>query len=281
MRRIALLIFCVLIALGGGCESAQSFVNAAMPSLGFQSVRVTDLTMEGIDLAFDVEVDNPNPIKMPLADLDYELVAGGTRLAAGRVNVKGSIPARSSREITVPTTLRFDDLLTMLENVPAGTMVPFTFQGTVATDELPGLGDVQLPVQIDGELPIPAIPQVSVVSLEWDELSLMKAQARLTLDIVNTNQFTFELDQLAYAFELGGVTVADTKLRETARFAESASRTIELPLTIRPVKLGMAAFQMMHGNSASYRLSGQMNVETPYGPLLMPFDSAGSTPLVR
>ena len=43
----------------------------------------------------------------------------------------------------------------------------------------------------------------------------------------------------------------------------------------------MAAFNMLRGEGAAYRIHGNMSADTPFGPLALPYDSSGDTKFTR
>ena len=56
-----LLIIAALL-LGLGCAGVQDLINIQTPNVSVADVRFLGISFEGIDLAFDVNVDNPNSL---------------------------------------------------------------------------------------------------------------------------------------------------------------------------------------------------------------------------
>lgn len=277
IRRAALTALIALATGLAGCETLQGFVDTApKPSARIKAVNLGALSLEQAALNFDVEIDNPYSVGLPLVDLDYAIASDGRAFLSGAAPISGSIPARGSRIVTVPATVRFADLMGALEGVRPGAVVPYTADLNLSVDA-PGLGEVKLPLQKRGELPIPTVPSVALESIDWESLTLERAAALLTIRITNLNQFPLDLSRLDYALSLAGTPVVETSLRQAVSFSAGGEGVLEIPIALAPKDLGLAAFRMLTGDGAGYELGGLMNVDTPFGPLDLPFQSAGRT----
>src|ERR671920_423948 len=109
MRRpLSLLTLLLSCAFAPGCASLS---NVQKPSASVTAMTLGEVDAEGFTMNFGVNVANPNSIALPLAGADYKLGIGGVGVLGGKTRSQGSIPARSSREITVPVSVAFDNLL--------------------------------------------------------------------------------------------------------------------------------------------------------------------------
>jgi hypothetical protein len=99
----------------------------------------------------------------------------------------------------------------------------------------------------------------------------------LQLNIGNHNDFDLGLKQLAYDLSLGGVPVVKTAIAKPTTLAKGQKGVLDIPLSFNPMDLGMAVFKMISGHGAGYGLAGSMDVDTPFGPLHLPFNKIGQT----
>jgi hypothetical protein len=63
--------------------------------------------------------------------------------------------------------------------------------------------------------------------------------------------------------------------------ARGGEQVIEIPISLVPQELGLAAMNVFSGSAASYDLGGTMSVTTPFGPMSLPFERSGQTSLTR
>ncbi len=279
-RRIALTrpaVLALLLALMAGCDSVGSMLKGIdKPTASIRGVKLDHLDLQGATLAFDVEVKNPYDVPLPLANADYSLASKGATFLTGQADVQGVVPARGAQRVTLPARISFSQLLSTLQGVRPGAVVPYEAALNLGVDA-PVAGRLSLPLRKAGELPVPAPPVVELASVNWKSLSLDKAEAELELGVTNPNDFPVTLGRMGYALSLGGVKIAETGVNEGARFGKNDRKTLRIPIAIRPSDLGMAAFRMLTGEGASYSIAGDMALDTPFGALTAPFARSGRT----
>ena len=57
--------------------------------------------------------------------------------------------------------------------------------------------------------------------------------------------------------------------------------TLPVNVSFSPARLGLGLFRTLSGEGASYRISGSLECQTPYGPLDLPYDKSGTAPFRR
>ena len=268
----------VLAVMGiGGCDTLQSILDAApKPTASIKGVGLTDLTLESAELRFDMDIANPYSVPLPLVGMQYELACAEGRLLNGSADLSGSVPAQGTKTVQLPVRLTFAGLLSTLKQVRPGSVVPYTAQLGLSVDA-PGIGRLELPLRKQGELPIPAVPEVKLTKVQWDKLSWEEAKATLNIRLKNTNQFPLDLNTITYNLALGGTPVGKVELSRSAKLPAGEAGDLELPLSIQPVKLGLAAFQLLRGEGSSYELTGAISASTPFGPIELPLSATGQT----
>jgi len=271
---------CTLLPLAG-CETMSNLLkDMDKPSASISNVRFQDISLSDITLLFDVDVNNPYDVPLPLVNVSYGLASKGTNFLDGQADVQGTVPAKGKKTIQLPAKVTFASLLSAVQGVKMGSVVPYSAEMGLAVDA-PAVGRLTLPIKKQGELPIPAVPDVSLESVEWKSLTLQNAEAVLKLKVVNNNEFPLDLSKLAYNLTLGDTPIAQTSLTQAAKFSKGGTGTLDIPISLKPSNLGLAAFNMLTGKNASYSLSGNMDVDTPFGAMNMPFSKKGSTKLVQ
>ncbi len=267
----------------GGCSVLEDYVEQlgeTSASANITGVSLVDFSLSGATLAFDVEVNNPYAVALPLLDIGWSVGSGGTELMSGNFEPDQALAAASSTTLTLPASFAFADVLSVLSSIKPGSIVPYELDANLSVDA-PLVGRLSLPLANEGELPIPTVPDIELKGIAWDELSMSEARATLRLGIGNTNAFPLSLDTMFYDLALGGTSVASTSVAESVDISEGESAVIEIPISFAPADLGFAVFKMLTGDGAAYALAGTLEVGTPFGPLSLPFDRTGNTPFTR
>jgi len=265
----------MLLATVSGCEALSVLLgDTEKPSVSLTGVHLEALNLTSATLLFDVSLSNPYAIDLPLAKLEYGFLSKGKQFLTGTADVAGSVPAKSSRVLSVPAKISFPELLKILDGVRPGSVVPYTANFVVSLD-VPGGKTLDLPLRKEGELPVPTMPEITLEDVQWEGLSLEKATALLKLRVLNRNEFPLELSKLSYGLTLGTARIADSSVEQAVAFTAGGENTIEVRTSFAPKDLGLSAFTMLTGSGSSYKLGGTMNVTTPFGPLDLPYEGSG------
>ncbi len=263
---------CVLAL--NGCDSVLAGLDK--PRASVKGARLSGLTLTGATLDFDVAVDNPYGVPLPLTDLRYGLSSGNSAqpFAQGKANVAGTIPAKGSRTLQVPVTLDFASVMGLVQGLRPGKLLPYQADLELSVDA-PGVGLIGLPLRQSGQLPIPAVPKFDVSQLKWSELSLSRVAGTMDLGITNTNEFPLNLSALSYVLSLGGNRVFESVAKNGLDLAPGAAGRLQIPISFSPAQAGLGLLSMLGGSGGGYNLEGILDAKTPFGALALPFAQAG------
>jgi LEA14-like dessication related protein len=279
LRLATFVLACVCLI--GGCKSLDGLLAAApKPTARVLSAELKNLSLEGLDLVFHVEVANPYSANLPLADLTYALNSVGNTLLQGGIKPAGTVPARGTTVIRLPARLSFAALMKTLKSVTPGSVVPYQVELNLSIDA-PVLGMLTLPLSHAGELPIPAVPQVELTSVAIDKLSLDQITTLVKLRVKNTNQFPLDLTELGVKLALGGMEVGGSKLAKSVSLPSGADIALEIPISFSPRSVGIGLMNLLRGKQIGYSVSGSIQAESRFGPLALPFNHAGNTAVTR
>ena len=280
MRILALLLTLAAACLTG-CESLTDVLkNAPRPSARIVGASLHDLSLERVDLLFDVEVTNPYPTTLPLTDLSYSVASAGQTIAEGGVKPASAIPARGSKVLQIPAGIRFSSLMSALKSVRPGSVVPYNADFKLAVDA-PVVGLMTIPLSHQGELPVPAVPDVTMTSFDVGALSLDKVEAIARMRVKNTNQFDVDIARLGFNLVLGGQQVAGTSVTNGGKLVPGQEGTIAVPLSFSPKEFGIGLFNLLRGSESSYSVFGSLETDTRFGALKLPFDRKGNARISR
>jgi LEA14-like dessication related protein len=147
----------------GGCDAMQA-LGLQKPTAQLKGLQFDKVTLEAATLVFNVEVDNPYPVALPLTNLDYGLTSNTKPLFSGKAEAAGSIPAKSSQTLSLPVSVTYLDLINAFKGIKPGMSIPYKAQMGLSMDT-PALGNLRLPLQKEGELSVPSIPDLK--SIDW------------------------------------------------------------------------------------------------------------------
>lgn len=276
------LLFLLSVSAISGCDAWQRRLAASLsrPSTEVRRVHLSKLSLRGVTLTFEFQVSNPYRVALPIGAVAYDLASGSDTFLSGEALLNRAIPAGGSESFSVPTTVNFAELMRVINRVKPGTVLPYE-AGLRLSADAPGLGPIHLPMTTTGELPVPSVPAVELSRVQWTDLSYTKAQAVLNFSITNTNQFPITVSQLTYGLSLASTPVAQAGLSQEISLNPSQSQGIVIPISVAPAKLGLAFFKMISGDGAGYKVAGTLEMNSPFGPMNLPYQKAGRTPFSR
>jgi LEA14-like dessication related protein len=267
-----------------GCNTLQQMGQALegqKPTALVQGVRMTGLDFDGVDLAFDVKVDNPNPVGISLAGLDYDLKLLGSRFLQGDQPMGMKVAAKGSSQVEVPMRLGFQQLMSTYQQLKTAHQAGYELDLGMGFD-VPVLGRVRVPVSYRGEIPVPKMPNVKLQSLDVQQLSMSSAKLLLQMQVDNPNDFSLMLDQLNYHLKLNGFDVGGGLVEKSVNIKQGGQGVIGLPVSLDFAQAGMGLYSALLGKGMSYDLSGSMNAVSS-NPILksfrIPLDKQGNLPL--
>ena len=281
MRRVHFAALLALLPLLSSCANLKQFAEAVpRPSASVEGTRIEDFRLRSLTLALDLRLDNPTSVDVPMVDMDLRLLSGGAQFLEGTFPLQGVIPGRGSRRVTVPVELDLVETVRTLSGVRPGQLVDYRAEMDLTVD-LPVTGPIVLPLAHEGSLPVPAPPSVDLEGFAWSELGLQRVAGTVTLRVANPNAFAVGLDALDLGLALAGREVADLQVDAGPQLEAGGQSALELPLSLSPLELGTAVFDVLRGNDAAYGLTGNLAVGTPFGELSVPVTTSGTAPISR
>jgi LEA14-like dessication related protein len=137
----------LLLAGAAGCSTKPS---ASITGMKVQGISLTDATM-----LFDVKVDNPYMLPLPLGNLDYALASQGQQFLTGNSDVQGTIPAGASKTLPIPIKINYLKLISAVKGAKPGAVIPYTADLGLSV-KAPVMGPLRVPMSKEGKLTIPS-----------------------------------------------------------------------------------------------------------------------------
>lgn len=145
------LLLAGLVALLAGCAGLGVGDMMRQPDVNIVGAELTNTGIDGADVLFEFEVDNPNGVALVLDGLNYRLRLNDKPLLDGRQDERTQIAARSESRVDLPVRIRYADLLRVLETLDDDDSPSYEIQADFQF-AVPVLGTVTVPVTRRGEL---------------------------------------------------------------------------------------------------------------------------------
>ena len=236
------------------------------PTVAYKSASLSDVTLSGATLNVVMTVDNPNPVELALADVDYRLAIDGHQVATGRPPDGLQIPAKGPGDVTLPAAFKFADLGQAVTTVLAKGSAGYKAEGTVGVKTPVGI--VHVPLSHEGTFTLPEMPGIALGTPKVTAVALDHASVELPVTLTAKGNYPIPLQALEAAVTVGGAHIGDVSANDLGTLEPGKPKAITLPLNI-PFSGALEAGQaILKGGSVPIGLSGQLHS----GPAPVPFE---------
>jgi LEA14-like dessication related protein len=287
MKKILIALIVVSFLSFSGCAVIEAILGGGgikEPVVKIESVDFGNVSFESLDLLFNIVVENPNQLAISLSSFDYELLLNEKTFVRGDQSEGMNLEAQSTNPVQIPVSLTFRDILESVQSVAQQDSSVYQFKSGFAFT-LPVIGDVRIPVQRSGTIPVVKIPSMDVVNFRINNISFTGAEAVLALRLKNPNSFSLDLRKMHYAFSIDGVDVLKGETERTLAIKESDESIIEIPVAIRFADFGQTIYRILRGDQqAQFRFTGSTTFDSSldfFRNIPLNFDTTGDLPLVR
>jgi LEA14-like dessication related protein len=257
-------------------EKIEETIGFGKPTADVSGIHIPKINLETVELVIDVLIKNPNPVPIPLIDINYLIESDGRKLISGLIPDAGTIHAHGEETVKIPVKLIFDDIKNTYADINPGMIIPYKIRVELIVD-VPVFGRLTLPLEKTGEIPIPYKPDIDVEKIKFERFSFEETLAILHLKLENKNDFDMGLNELDYEFWLGDDSIGSAKLTESTKIEKNGISNMKIPISFRPKELGSAVWDLIRGKGTGYTMKGHINVDTPWGNMKLPIDKVGGT----
>ncbi len=240
----------LMVLAGAGCKSLLKKAYRD-PKVKVVDVALTDVSTSGLELGVNVEIDNPNPIKVSFSGMEYDLVVDNLPMAKGRKDSLIEIKASDKTNVTIPVELNYNQMAAVYNSSIVKDRVPYTLSGKVFLNT--PVGSVPLPYQASGTMPVVKPPTLRGVKNRTNSLSTEGLDMTMTLVLDNPNGYPLVLQNLEYQLNLNGQEFSSTH-SQTQTLPAKGRGEVNLPVKLNFSSLGQWAVSLVTSGQASYSL---------------------------
>lgn len=257
-------------------EKIEEAIGFGKPTADVTGIHIPSINLEKAEFVVDMLVTNPNPVPIPLIDINYLIESDGRKLVSGLIPDAGTIHAHGSETVKIPVTLIYDDIKGTYDSIKPGSIIPYKIKIDLIVD-VPIFGRLTLPLEKTGEIPIPYKPDIDLEKIRFERFSFEETVAILHLKLENKNDFDLGLNALDYEVWLSDVSIGGAELKDSTKLDKNGIGRINIPITFRPKDFGSALWDMIRGKGTGYTMKGHIDVDTPFGAMKLPISKEGGT----
>ena len=159
------------VAFFAGCETTPDIPYDQEPVARLQAMRFGSIELDYATLLFDVEIDNPYPVSLPIQRLRYALVSEGRTFLTATIFDDVTVPANTKKVLTLEDEVTYARLLRALRS-ESGSTIPFKAELTLSL-EAPRLGWINLQAEKEGNILLPKSPEIQVEGKTYNAVDVI------------------------------------------------------------------------------------------------------------
>lgn len=273
-------IYLSLVVYLSGCAELAKHAETVKPTAQLTGARLANISFDQVDLVFDLEVENKNPIELDLAGLDYDFKIEDQSLVSGVTAKAIKLKANGTSPVELPVTLKFDDLKNLPGELWNKDKLAYDLQ-TTFNIMLPVIGNYAIPVSKQGELPVPKIPGIKLKGVKIKNLSFTSADLVAQVEVDNPNDFDMAVRNFNYQLNINQVQWGQGEISKSNNIPGKGKGVIDIPVKLNLLSIGSAASSLLKkGSSLEYQLKGNATLDTGLELLNgynLPLDIKGTT----
>nr|AFK34094.1 unknown [Lotus japonicus] len=147
-------------------DKIEGAIGFGKPTADVTGIHIPSINLDKADLVVDILIKNPNPVPIPLIDINYVVESDGRKLVSGLIPDSGTIHAHGEETIKIPLTLIYDDIKSTYSDIKPGSIIPYKVKVDLIVD-VPVIGRITIPLEKTGEIPIPYKPDIDVEKINF------------------------------------------------------------------------------------------------------------------
>lgn len=258
----------ILFLIGCGGD-----LSAFMPKVNFQRLELRSIDFERIDVDFVFDVDNPNPIGVPLKRFDYALAFEGIEVLSGNDPDGLQLVADGSSELALPVSIDFVGIYEAVDATRGLDYIGFGVKGGFGFDT--DFGPVDIGYDEEGSFPALRTPRFELGKLRVLDFDDSQVGFGLDIGVDNDQGSNIDFSNLDFAMEFAGVRVGGGEVAEVGEVAGAQTGTLTIPFAVDYLDAVDALAAAASGEKMKVQMDADVDVATPFGTVPLTIDESG------
>jgi LEA14-like dessication related protein len=265
MKKILFASFVLLFALifTSGCSL---LADLQRPEIMKITPSIKGIDFQGIDMMFDIDVNNPYPIRLQSPGFDYAFKIEGSRLFESESATKVDLPAKKVGTIQLPARFTYTELFKSASGLINKPAAEYELSGNFKFT--PFGREIILPFSKTGNFPILKLPKITVSNVDLSDVGITGAKLKVDSVIGNPNIFGIDFEDIGYKLKLGDLDIGGLKADSAEKI--KAGKEGKLSLTAEVSGISIISKLLKGVDIGNAKISPTGSIKTPYGSVKLP-----------
>jgi len=255
-----------------------------IPKFSAPSMKIDGIDFSKIELAFSINVENPNNFEIPSPQLLYDFFVNRSEYNSGITVSAAPLAAAAVTPIIIALSLNYADLFRTI----SGLLTLGEAPGLVALRggfDIPAFADETVRQEITGTIPLLRTPSISFRGITLKNLSLTRADFELSWEIENNNSFAMRVDDLSYNLNVNNTQWSSGRVPGSPQVSANSKTVINFDFSVNSLTVvSEIASIITRGTNIAYAMSGNISLGAALAGLpnyQAPLNFSGSTRISR
>ncbi|UCC41667.1 MAG: LEA type 2 family protein [Candidatus Aminicenantes bacterium] len=255
------------------------FVSFALPkslgkdlSISLKAKRIREFSTSGLSLVFYINIANSSSSSYYLSKYDYRFVVNQQEYLQLQTSLEEQIEigAKGDSLISLPVKITYTHLFEIVKEAEEYNKAQcYLTGGMTFSDGRKEKG--RLPFAFSGEFPIFKPPELDIVSLKVQEITIGGADLAFDISFENRNVFELIVDRISYRLNLGEKPIGRGEISGDKNIKSLDKRVFLLPVLVEFFDVGKDVYNALHQPSVTCSVTGEVEIRTVWGRLKVPF----------
>lgn len=269
MKRLSFYVILLLVL----AHTALSFSLEDDIQISLREKQVQELSPSGLKLVFYITIKNLSSKTYYLSGYTYRFTVNQQEYLQMRTNLEDKIRVETGGEtlIALPVKITYALLFQAIPGIQNETRAQCYMTGLLSfADEKKERGSLSL--AFSGEFPVLKEPQVQLVGLTINALTIGGSDLSFELKIKNDNDFELLPERISYKVAISGYSLGEDHIRGDKSVESQGEKVFSLPFLLNFFEVGKDVHAFLQQDEVSCQLSGEIEIKTVWGRIVIPFD---------
>ena len=244
-------------------------------SITLKEKKIENFSISGLSLVFYVNISNSSSSAYYLSGYNYYIMVNQNEYFRLQTSLKKEIEIKSKKNtlLSFPLKITYDRLFEALKGIEQEDEVQCHFAGAMTfSDGRKEKGKIYF--TFSGEFPIFKKPEIEFLSLKVHNLTIGGADLSYEMSFKNNNAFELMVDRINYRFYLEKKPIGNGVISGNNNIESQGKKAFSFPILLNFFDVGKEVYDILHETSALLRFSGEIEAETIWGRVKIPFDKS-------
>jgi LEA14-like dessication related protein len=256
------------------------YVNFSLPASLAKDLKITvgekrvrDFSLDGLTLVFYVNIANSSSKDYFLSGYEYRFIVNQMDYLQLQTELEEGIriKARGETLVAFPIKITYENLFRTIPEMKNELHVICNLVGWARFSDVRRERG-KLALAFTGDFPIFWKPELQLVRLQVNTLTIGGADIEFAVKFQNKNRFDLMVDRISYTLILAGYIIEKGTIAGDKNIDKKGEKFFSLPLLLDFFDVGKEVYNVLDKSSTQSRFFGIVEVQTVWGRLTIPFD---------